>query len=65
MKVCALGKNQIALLKFLHKYPNKWHKITRRKAINAARLLMHNKAYIGVSFDCLYSRVILIKKELS
>lgn len=30
------GKNQQALLKFLEKYPNKWHRIKRRKAINAA-----------------------------
>lgn len=33
------GKNQQALLKFLEKYPNKWHRVKRRKAIDAARRL--------------------------
>ena len=33
------GKNQLALLKFLEKYPNRWHRIKRRKAINAAKRL--------------------------
>lgn len=33
------GKNQLALLDFLHKHPNKWHKIKRRKAIDAAERL--------------------------
>jgi hypothetical protein len=33
------GKNQQALLKFLSKYPQKWHRITRKKAINAAKRL--------------------------
>ncbi len=31
------GKNQQALLNFLHKHPNKWHKIKRRKALEAAK----------------------------
>lgn len=31
------GKNQLALLKFLEKYPNRWHRIKRRKAIDAAK----------------------------
>lgn len=30
------GKNQLALLKFLEKYPNKWHKINGKKAIKAS-----------------------------
>ena len=34
------GKNQLALLKFLEKYPNRWHRIKRRKAIDAAKGLM-------------------------
>lgn len=34
------GKNQLALLKFLEKYPNRWHRIKRRKAIDAAKRLM-------------------------
>lgn len=33
------GKNQQALLNFLHKHPNRWHKIKRRKALEAARRL--------------------------
>ena len=33
------GKNQLALLKFLEKYPNRWHRIKRRKAIDAAKRL--------------------------
>jgi hypothetical protein len=36
------GKNQLALLKFLEKYPNRWHRIKRRKAIDAARRLSNN-----------------------
>jgi len=31
------GKNQLALLKFLEKHPNRWYRIDRRKAIDAAR----------------------------
>jgi len=34
------GKNQLALLKFLEKYPNRWHRIKRRKAIDAAKGLV-------------------------
>ena len=30
------GKNQLALLKFLEKYPNRWHIIKGKKAIRAA-----------------------------
>ena len=41
------GKNQLALLKFLEKYPNRWHRIKRRKAIDAARRL--ERRSIGVS----------------
>ena len=41
------GKNQRALLKFLEKHPDRWHRIKRRKAINAARRL----ARIGVGVD--------------
>ena len=42
------GKNQLALLKFLEKHPNRWHRIKRRKAIDAAKSLM-NHIMIGVS----------------
>lgn len=45
------GKNQQALLKFLQKHPNRWHKIKRRKAIDAARRLstrgMGIRAYVS------------------
>ena len=41
------GKNQLALLKFLEKYPNRWHRIKRRKAIDAARSLRNHM--IGVA----------------
>ena len=41
------GKNQRALLKFLEKYPNRWHRIKRRKAIDAAKRLENR--LIGVS----------------
>ena len=34
------GKNQQALLKFLEKHPDRWHRIKRRKAIDAARGLI-------------------------
>jgi len=34
------GKNQLALLTFLEKHPNRWHRIKRRKAIYAAKGLM-------------------------
>jgi len=37
------GKNQLALLKFLEKYPNRWHEIKGKKAIFAADRLK-NKA---------------------
>ena len=39
------GKNQRALLTFLEKHPDRWHRIKRRKAINAARGLktVHGK----------------------
>lgn len=33
------GKNQLALIKFLEKYPNRWHRIKRKKAIDAAKRL--------------------------
>ena len=46
------GKNQLALLKFLQKHPNRWHKIERRKAIAAAMRLnsrsMGVRAYTGI-----------------
>lgn len=35
------GRNQQALLDFLHKHPNQWHRIKRRKAIDAAKTLTH------------------------
>jgi len=41
------GKNQRALLTFLEKHPDRWHRIKRRKAINAARGL-HDRS-IGVT----------------
>ena len=40
------GKNQLALLKFLHKWPNKFHRVKRKKAIYAARRLSNKN--IGV-----------------
>ena len=33
------GKNQQALLDFLHKHPNQWHRIKGRKSIDAAKRL--------------------------
>jgi hypothetical protein len=42
------GKNQLALLKFLEKYPNRWHRIKRRKAIDAAKGLLKKDS--GVYF---------------
>lgn len=43
-----LGKNQRALMNFLEKHPNRWHLITRKKAIAAAlRLYRQDK------IDCL------------
>lgn len=42
------GKNQQALLKFLQKHPNRWHRIKRRKAIDAAKSLMNRN--IGVMY---------------
>lgn len=47
------GKNQLALLKFLEKHPNRWHKIKRRKAIDAAKRLMNRDIGIKV-FSALY-----------
>ncbi len=32
-----IGKNQQALLSFLMKYPNQWHSVQGRKAIDAAK----------------------------
>lgn len=49
------GKNQIALLKFLEKYPNRWHRIKRRKAIDAAKGLMNHM--IGVSYATVNNKV--------
>ena len=40
------GKNQRALLKFLDKYPNKFYRLKRKKAIDAARRLSNKN--IGV-----------------
>ena len=34
-----IGKNQQALINFLFKYPNQWHSVRGRKAIDAARRL--------------------------
>ena len=42
------GKNQQALLKFLEKHPDRWHRIKRRKAIDAARRLINHM--VGVSY---------------
>ena len=46
------GKNQQALLKFLQKHPNRWHRIKRRKAIYAAIRLSSRgigvRAYTGI-----------------
>lgn len=43
------GKNQLALIKFLEKHPNRWHRIKRRRAIDAA-IKMSNKKNSCVSF---------------
>lgn len=40
------GKNQQALLTFLQKHPNRWHRIKRRKALDAAKRL--EKRGIGI-----------------
>lgn len=45
------GKNQRALLKFLEKYPNKWHRITRAKAIvSAVNLQRDINSGVGFTF---------------
>jgi hypothetical protein len=45
------GKNQQALLKFLHRHPNRWHRITRQKAISAAkRLLFRLETNVGYTY---------------
>lgn len=43
------GKNQLALLKFLRKWPNKWHRIKRRKAIDAAKGLTKHLVLYSVT----------------
>ena len=40
------GKNQIALLKFLEKYPNRWNTFKGRKAIDAARRLSNKDSNV-------------------
>ena len=52
------GKNQLALLKFLEKYPNQWHRIKRRKAIDAAKGLM-KKRHVVVCRDLVTHNVIV------
>ena len=47
------GKTQRALLTFLEKYPDRWHRIKGRKAIEAARRLRNYM--IGVSYTSLNS----------
>ncbi len=46
------GKNQQALLKFLQKHPNRWHKIVRKKAVNTG-LSLYKKA-IGIDIVTMY-----------
>lgn len=63
-----LGKNQQALLTFLEKHPDRWHRIKRRKAINAAKLLRARNIGVeyGVIGDCcivMYSLPQLLKDQ--
>ena len=45
------GKNQRALLTFLQKNPNRWHRMTRAKAIvSAVNLQKHIGSCVGYSF---------------
>lgn len=45
------GKNQLALLKFLEKYPQRWHRLTRPKAIKAAkRLRFREEVNVGYTY---------------
>ena len=45
------GKNQRALLNFLEKYPNRWHRITRAKAIvSAVHLQKDINSGVGYTF---------------
>ena len=45
------GKNQRALLKFLEKYPNRWHRLARAKAIvSAVNLQKHIGSCVGYTF---------------
>ncbi len=45
------GKNQLALIKFLEKYPHRWHKIARPKAIKAAkRLWAREEINVGYTY---------------
>lgn len=53
------GKNQLALLKFLEKYPNRWHRINRRKAIDAAKGLARRN--IGVNFFSEYGFLVILE----
>lgn len=47
------GKNQLALLKFLQKHPNRWHRIKRRKAIDAAKgLVNYGLGVMYASINC-------------
>lgn len=44
-------KNKVALLKFLEKYPNRWHRITRAKAIvSAVNLQKDINSGVGYTF---------------
>jgi len=44
------GKNQLALLKFLEKYPNRWHRVTRPKAIRSAKLLYEREELNSIGY---------------
>lgn len=55
------GKNQQALLKFLEKYPNKWHRIKRRKAIDAAKRL-DNRGIVKYLDSCMHGEGIICIK---
>lgn len=56
------GKNQLALLKFLEKYPNKWHRIKSKKAIIAAKRLSI-RGEIGFSWFSV-NKWFLVKLEM-
>ena len=64
------GKNQQALLKFLEKHPDRWHRIKRRKAIEAAKGLMNRDigvelywAYLTGEFHVRYDPTQMLRRQ--